>query len=299
MRRLNRAALLALTVAGLTVPGLGPAAGAPGDPAPAGGLVRMMHLSPDSPSVDAYIDPVSAPGTQVLHPAVTYGDVSGYEPVPAGSYTVRARQAGADPASPPALATTITVEPGRAVTIAAVGYFADLGFAVLDDDLTRPPAGHARARVINAAATASPLDVSLAGSATLATGLEFPADTGYTDVAGGPGTLEVVTAGTLAELPVDLPAGSVSTVLVLDREGGGVAVQTALDAAGPGVVPTGGVEAGAGSTAGGTATDSNGWVQSGLAVGAVAAVALLRTALLRRSARDRASRHAASRHAAS
>jgi hypothetical protein len=41
----------------------------------------------------------------------------------------------------------------------------------------------------------------------------------------------------------------VYSVLVLDTPGGGLTVQTALDAAGPGVVPTGGVEAGAGGTA--------------------------------------------------
>jgi hypothetical protein len=38
-------------------------------------------------------------------------------------------------------------------------------------------------------------------------------------------------------------------VLVLDRPGGGLTVRAVLDAAGPGVVPSGGVEAGLGGTA--------------------------------------------------
>jgi hypothetical protein len=55
--------------------------------------------------------------------------------------------------------------------------------------------------------------------------------------------------GRATELPVQVRAGSVHSVLVLDRPGGGLTVQTVLDAAGPGVVPTGGVEAGAGGAA--------------------------------------------------
>lgn len=284
MAPLTRALLLSLLVAGLTALGMAPAAAAPGD-----GMVRMMHLSPDTPSVDAYIDSVSTPGMEVVLPAVSYGDVSPYQSVPAGTYTVSARNAGADPASAPALATTVTVEAGRAITIAGVGAFADLGFAVLQDDLTLPPAGQARARVVNAAATASPLDVSLAGSTSLASGLEFARDAGYVDVPGGPGTITAAASGVSAELPVDLSAGSVSTVLVLDRAGGGITVETSLDAASPGVVPTGGVATGAGGTAGGTGT----WAVVWTAVATAAAVALLVTALLR-PGRARAPRHAAS-----
>jgi hypothetical protein len=55
--------------------------------------------------------------------------------------------------------------------------------------------------------------------------------------------------GAPTELPVELAAGSVHSVLVLDRPGGGLTVRAVLDAAGPGVVPSGGVEAGAGGTA--------------------------------------------------
>ncbi|MGY1842176.1 DUF4397 domain-containing protein [Modestobacter sp. SYSU DS0875] len=287
MSRLTRGPLLLLLSAGLCALGISPAAAAPaGDT----GLVRMMHLSPDTPSVDAYIDSVSAPGTGVVLPAVTYGDVSAYRSVPAGTYTVSARAAGADPASPPVLATTVTVGPGSATTIAGVGYFAELGFAVLPDDLSLPPAGQARARVVNAAAGVSPVDLALADGPELASGLEFARNTEYLDVPGGPATLTVTTAaGEPTELPVDLAAGSVHTVLLLDRDGGGVTVTTALDAASPGVVPVGGVEAGAGGAA----------ADGGAPVGRTALAALSVTALLlavrgRVAPRGRSARHAAS-----
>jgi hypothetical protein len=286
MTRLTRAVLLTLLVAGLAALGA-PAAGA----APAAGtaLVRMMHLSPDTPSVDAYIDSVSDPSVKVVLKAVSYGDVSPYETVPAGTYTVSARAAGADPASPPVLGITVTVAPGTATTIAGVGYFADLGFAVLKDDLTLPPTGQARARVINAASTGSPLDLSLGGPNSLATSLAFAKNTDYVDVPGGPGTLSVSTTGPKADLPVDLGPGSVYTVLVLNGSGGGVTVQTALDAASPGVVPVGGVETGAGGTA-----DGGGSPLFAVALAAAAGAGVLLTSLPRSRRRGSAPRHAAS-----
>jgi Domain of unknown function (DUF4397) len=283
----SRAVLLTLLVVGLSALGAAPAGAAP---AAATGLVRMMHLSPDTPAVDAYIDSVSDPSAKVVLPAVTYGDVSGYQTVPAGTYTVSARAAGADPASPPVLGITVTVAPGTATTVAGVGYFADLGFAVLTDDLSLPPTGQSRARVINAASTASTLDLTLGDKGSLAQGLAFAKNTDYVDVPGGAGRLSVAGGAAPADLPVDLSAGSVYTVLVLDGSSGGLTVETALDAASPGVVPTGGVETGAG----GTAAASDGWTAIGLAGAAVGAVALLLSVLLRRPDRDRAPRHVAS-----
>ena len=292
-RLTRRAPLLALLWAGLCALALSAVPAASAAPAPPAdtGLVRMMHLSPDTPSVDAYIDSVSAPGTGVVLPAVSYGDVSPYQSLPAGTYTVSARAAGADPASPPALATTVTVTGGTATTIAGVGRFADLSFAVLPDDLSLPPAGQSRARVINAAATGSPLDLALAGGSTLARGVPFADSTDYVDVPGGAGTLTVTGTGvSQADLPVDLAAGSVYTVLVLD-EADGLAVTTALDAASPGVVPVGGVEAGAG----GAAAGPDGGVPAGpLALAALALTALLVTLRVRLPRRGRAPRHAAS-----
>jgi hypothetical protein len=288
MSRLTRGPLLALLVAGLCALGLPAAAAAP-DPARGTGLVRMIHLSPDTPSVDASIDSVSDPGVGVVLPAVTYGDVSPYQRVPAGTYTVSARRAGADPASPPALATTVTVTAGTAITIAGVGLFADLSFAVLPDDLTLPPPGQSRARVVNAAADGGPLSLTLSGDTPLADGLAFAGRTGYVDVPGGAATLTVTgTAGTRTELPVQLDAGSVYTVLVLDRTGGGLTVTTALDAASPGVVPVGGVEAGAGGTAeGGSAPAGR------FALAVLALAALLLTGYARLPHARRPARHAA------
>jgi hypothetical protein len=95
------------------------------------------------------------------------------------------------------------------------------------------------------------VDVAVAGGPDLVTGLPSPGAGPYAVVPGGPGAVRVTTAGGTAELvPVDLAAGSVYSLLVLDHPDGGLAVRPVLEAAGPAVVPSGGVAAGGGGTAG-------------------------------------------------
>lgn len=255
-----------------------------------GGLLRLAHLSPDTPAVDVYVDSVDTPDSGLVLTGVSYGTVSDYRSVPAGTYTVSMRAAGAAATSPPVLSTTVTVDAGTAYTVAGVGEFADLGLEVIPDDLTLPAAGQARARVVNAASTLTPADVSLASGEALAGGLAFADQTSYVSVPGGTTTLQVSggsTAGT--DLPVNLAAGSTYTVLLLDSDSG-VEVRTVLDAASPGVVPTGGVEAGGGGAAG-----SSGPLP--LLVGGIAALAV--TGLLVTAVARLPQRHAlAGRHAA-
>jgi Domain of unknown function (DUF4397) len=244
MRRLVRV----LGVVGLA--GAACALGLPAASAAGTGMLRLAHLSPDTPAVDVYVDSVSDPSADLTLPAVGYGAVSDYREVPPGTYTISMRSAGAAQDSPPVLSTTVQVAAGTARTVAGVGHFSDLGLRVLDDDLTPPPPGRARMRVVAAAATAPTLDVTLPGGRSLASGLAFAGTSGYVDVPAGSTTLTVTPSGSAAvPLPVAVSAGSVYSVLVLDRSGGGLTVRPVLDAAGPGVVPRGGVPAGEGGTA--------------------------------------------------
>jgi hypothetical protein len=238
--------ILAVTALAAAVAGLPTATAS----AAQGGLLRLAHLSPDTPAVDVYVDSVADPAAGQVFPGVDYGTVSAYQDVPPGTYAISMRAAGADPDSPPVLSTTVQVTADSARTVAGVGPFADLGLEVLQDDLTPPPAGSSRLRVIAAAAAADTLDVTVPGGPALATDLAFADTTGYVDVPAGATSITVTPDdGQPTQLPVQVAAGSVYSVLVLDAPGGGLTVQTALDAASPGVVPVGGVEAGAGGTA--------------------------------------------------
>src|ERR1700691_4426037 len=109
--------------------------------APAGSSVvwlRLAHLSPNTPAVDVYLYSFGDPSAMVVLHHVAYGDVSPYESVASGEYTVAMRAAGAKAASKPVLSTTIDVVNGDAYTVAGVGPFAGLKLQVLDDRLTTP-----------------------------------------------------------------------------------------------------------------------------------------------------------------
>jgi Domain of unknown function (DUF4397) len=284
MRRARHLLGVLAVAAALSIAGLPGAAAAPaGD-----GMLRLAHLSPDTPAVDVYVDSVSTPGVGITLTGVGYGTVSDYQSVAAGTYAVSMRSAGAAVDSPPVLSTTVDVPAGGARTVAGLGRFADLRLAVLDDDLSTPSAGSARVRLIAAAGSASTVDASI-GTITVASGTAFGTAAGYVDVPAGASTLRITPdGGSASDLPVDLAAGSTYSLLVLDRAGGGLTVTPALDAASPGVVPVGGVEAGAG----GTATDT-GLPTGRLVVAALAATALLLTVRVRLPRRGRPARHAA------
>jgi hypothetical protein len=235
------------------VTGAGPASAAEDD-----GLLRIAHLSPDSPAVDVALAPVrdEAPLTDPGPDLVTglgYGEVGDFSTLTPGRYAVSIRAAGAPASTPPSLSARVDLPAGGARTVAISGLFDDLALRTLPDDLAPPPAGSARARVVAAASGVDSLDVGLAGGRVLADDLPFSAAGDPVTVPAGPVRVRVDGGPALrAELPADLAAGSVYTLLVLDDGAGGLAVRAVLDAAGPTRTPTGGIEAGAGGTAGGS-----------------------------------------------
>jgi hypothetical protein len=236
---------------GLLVGGWGvPSAAAAETP----GMLRFAHLSPDTPAVDIALAPLPAQdGPSVTDPGpdvadgLRYGDVSAYAAIPPGRYAVSLRAAGSPRSTPPELTARVEVPAGGARTVALTGPFANLALNTLPDDLTSPADGAARVRVLAAASSAPTVDVELPSGPPLATGLPFGQAGSPVDVPAGPTT---VTVGGAPPLPVDLPAGSLHTLLVLDGAGGGLTVRLVADAAGPAVTPVGAVEAGGGGTAG-------------------------------------------------
>ena len=90
--RTTRAVVAALLLAlvGLGAPGVALAA-QPEGPA----YLRLAHLSPDTPSVDVYVDSAADPSRSFVVPGVGYGVVSQYQPLPPDNYVISMRPAGA------------------------------------------------------------------------------------------------------------------------------------------------------------------------------------------------------------
>lgn len=217
--------------------------GTPATPAAAaddGALLRVAHLSADTPAFDVTLAPLPADGTPLTDPgpdlvrALRYGDLGDFTELSPGAYAVSLRPAGSSPSIPPSLSVRVDLPPGGARTVALTGGFAELAAEILTEDLSAPPPGTARVRALLATAGKAP-ELRLGDGRGLPAG--FPVS-----VPAGPATFQIGTT----DLPVDLAAGSVVTVLVLDRPDGGLAARVVLDAAAPAVVPVGAVEAGSG-----------------------------------------------------
>ena len=101
---------------------VGPAIGRPRRPSPSRhpadtppAYLRLAHLSPDTPTVDVYVDSAADPSRSFVVHGVGYGAVSQYQPLPPDSYVISMRPAGADAATPPVISATVDARSGSGV----------------------------------------------------------------------------------------------------------------------------------------------------------------------------------------
>jgi Domain of unknown function (DUF4397) len=181
----------------------------------------------------------------VLH-HVAYGDVSPYEPVASGEYTVAMRAAGAAASSKPVLSTTIYVVGGDAYTVAGIGPFKGIRLQVINDRLTTP-ANKALGRVIQASMHQAKVTVT-AGAKTLGSNLAFTAVTRYKIL--NPGTVTVTATGPSesASTVFTLAPDTIYTFVVLDNSGQ-LKIDGLVDSSGSKAMPSGGAATGFGGTA--------------------------------------------------
>jgi len=242
--------------------------------------VRLAHFSPDTPNVDVYLTSFARPDWRLTLKGVGYGALSQYQRLQPDLYTVSMRAAGAAPTSPPVLSINVRASSGQAYTVAGVGPYASLGLTVLRDDLSLPPRGKVRVRVVQASARAKTVTVKMTNGMTVTPAVQFATTSGYTTLPAGTWTLQVrsiAQADLQTTSPVTLAAGDVYTVLVLDAAAGGLKVETRTDAKSMAVTPAGGVETGAGGMAAPTGGAGTPWLPAGL--GAAGAVALAGAAI--------------------
>jgi hypothetical protein len=186
---------------------------------------------------------------------------------------VSMRPAGAPASSPPVLSTNVNATSGKAFTVAGVGPYADLGLAVINDDLTLPAKGQVRARVLNGSARAKTVAVNAAGGPAITDGIAFAKTTPYSGVKAGKWTLQVASTAQTdlkATAAVNLSAGDVYSLVVLDAPDGGLTLATHTDAVSAAVTPSGSVETGGGGTAG---DGRPGWLPLGAGAAGIALLA--------------------------
>jgi len=224
---------------------------APSNPS---GFVRVGHLAPDVGPVDVYLMSASG-GPQTVLETSPYGAFTPYQTLTPGFYTVAMRPAGAAAATEPMLSAQVTVDKGKAYTLLATGTRDALKTSLINDDLTKPPTDTSRVRLVQGSTAAPTLTVAAVGGPTLSRDLAYGQATGYANVPQGRWTLQVLApdgSEAMTSAPVvDLPAGSVNSLLVTNAPGGGFAITPVVDSTGidPAMAPAGGIQTGLGGTA--------------------------------------------------
>jgi hypothetical protein len=248
-RSSTRRALRAVTAATVVVLGFAfaPAAATAADAGT--GWLRLGHLSPDTKSVDVE---VTAPnGATVLElNGVSYGDVSPYSELQPGTYKVSMVPAGASAATAPVISADIEVPATSAMTVVAYGPSTDLEVKAVHDDLAAPTGGNARIRLFQASTITDSVDVETSTGLPIARDAAAGTVTDYAEVPAGSWTLELTGEGVSDDAQVEVAAGTIVTLFVLDTAAGGLSVVSTLDSAGAALVPDGGVDTGAGWLAG-------------------------------------------------
>jgi hypothetical protein len=222
------------------------------DAAPPGGAwIRAGHLVPGFGSARLDLVPKSGPATSVvMSPSASYGDVTEYQKIDPGDYTVTVRPQGATLESAPLLQRAFTVVAGKATTLVAVGTADNPRLVALDDDLTLPAASSARVRILPAASNTQTVSIAAQNGPTLTSGAILGQATDYTSVPAGSWTLDLASGGgPTAQQTVDLKSGSVYTAIVLDSAPGAVTIKVITDAAGAMTAPQGAAQTGGGGMA--------------------------------------------------
>lgn len=209
-------------------------AAAPVAAADDGAHVRVLHGSPDAPSVDVYVDDAKVDALS----GIEFGDLTEYVSVPAGTYAIKVC-ATADATVCPIDVPSVAVVDGQRYTIAATNVLASIEAQVLEDD-PAPTTDQAQARVVHFSADTPAVDVlTQDGSAKVVENLSYPDATDYLTLDAGSYDLKVCATADNTVCPLDpgaldLAAGrSYSVFAIGSLEGDTLTAAVGVDAIAP------------------------------------------------------------------
>lgn len=176
--------------------------------------VRVVHASPDAPAVDVYVN-----GDLTLE-NVAFKANSGYLDVPAGTHDVEVFANGTEYAEGEGvLQADLSVEAGKAYTVAAANTVDALEFVVAEDSM-EVTEGKTKIRVGHLSPDAPAVDVGLIGGDAVFSGAEFPGITDYQELDAGTYDLEIRLPDGTQVLPLEgteLAADTVYSVFAINN----------------------------------------------------------------------------------
>lgn len=186
--------------------------------------VRVLHGSPDAPSVDVYVgaDLASAAKVDALS-GLEFGDISDYAEVPPGSYAVKVC-ATADASVCPIEVASLDLAADTKYTVTASDLLASIDVNVFVDDPDLAEAENAQVRVVHLSADTPAVDVlTQAGDSIGIDGLTYPnraPGSGYASFPAGSYDLKVCASSDSMLCPIDpgaldLAAGTAYSVFAI------------------------------------------------------------------------------------
>ena len=193
--------------------------------------LRVVHASPDAPTVDVVVDDDFG---NPLVPGLSFPDFTGFVSVPPATYNVKVTDSATQGLVP--IDVDLTLAAGSIYSVVALGTLADLGMpggltALVADDDPRRVATEAKVRLIHASPTAANVDIWVTAPGTDITteapgftDIPLGTNTGFLSLAPGDYDVSIAPTGTtnaaiFANITVD--AAGVYTAIARDAAGGG------------------------------------------------------------------------------
>jgi hypothetical protein len=185
--------------------------------------IRVLHLSPDAPAVDVFLN-------QAMQPAVSglaFLDGTGYVSLDPGNYRIDVSANGDSPSESVLTVPTVDLQDKGRYTAVAYGTLASIRALALVDDDSNLAASNIRVRAIHTAADVGQVDIwnipANGSPAVLYSDVDFGVAGGYLDLPAGAYTIGFdvnndATPDVVFDLP-SLPAGTVANVFAVSQSG--------------------------------------------------------------------------------
>ncbi len=172
-------------------------------------FVRVIHASPFVGTADVFVD-----GTKLLS-SFAFGAVTDYVPVPPGPHKIQIALVGKGIGAA-ALTQTLSVSPGLAYTVAAIGATPSTLSLQVFVDSNQVTAGTAKLRIYQLSPDAGPISVD-AGSTPLVQNIAYQQASQYLNLSAGSYTFNVNTSNASVTLPLSttLKANTVASIFTV------------------------------------------------------------------------------------
>jgi hypothetical protein len=117
--------------------------------------IRAIHLSPDAPEVDVFVNQANTAAIEGLE----FTGTSTYQELAPGTYRFDVAPAGTSLSESVLTVRNVTLEPGGAYTVAVFNVLESIQASLIRDDLSQIPEGQVRVRPVHTAAGIGEVDV--------------------------------------------------------------------------------------------------------------------------------------------